>query len=374
MSIRTMGWSLAVTALLLAAPLVQAQEVAEGQWIKLFDGETLYGWTASGDAGWHVDGGAIVCDSPDAYSGMVASTSRFANFELSLKAQVTGETSSLGVVVRGSLEAHPGECGAGSLVLRPAEGVQEVVVKALGDKVTATVNGQPVDLGAVTASKGRIILSCLRGKKPSKIVVSEVMLRPLALKSVFNGKDLTGWNIIPEHKSEFKVVDGALNITNGNGQIETDGQYRDFVLQLDIFSNGENLNSGVFFRGPKGVFWKGYESQVRNQWVDKEKGATDRTQPVDYGTGGLYGIDPARKVVSSDHEWFNKTVVCDGNHYAVWINGYQVSDFFEMRPAVDNADGKSGFVAQAGTINLQGHDPTTDLSFKNINVGEYPEK
>ena len=33
---------------------------------------------------------------------------------------------------------------------------------------------------------------------------------------------------------------------------------------------------------------------------------------------------------------------------------------------------KEGFVGEAGTIHLQGHDPTTDLSFKNINIQEYP--
>ena len=34
-------------------------------------------------------------------------------------------------------------------------------------------------------------------------------------------------------------------------------------------------------------------------------------------------------------------------------------------------DGKRGYVPEAGTIHLQGHDPTTDLSFKNIQIQEY---
>jgi len=207
------------------------------------------------------------------------------------------------------------------------------------------------------------------GRRGPKVEVSEVKLRPLTLKPIFNGKDLDGWNIIPGHQSEFKVVDGAINITNGNGQIETAGLYKDFVLQLDIISNGDHLNSGVFFRGPAGVFWKGYESQVRNEWVKD-----DRTRPVDFGTGGLYGDQEARKVVSTDYEWFQKTIICEGNHFAMWIDGYQACDYFDTRPVVDNGDGKNGFVPQAGTIHLQGHDPTTDLSFKNIVLQEYPSK
>jgi hypothetical protein len=128
------------------------------------------------------------------------------------------------------------------------------------------------------------------------------------------------------------------------------------------------LNSGVFFRTPPGVFWKGYESQVRNQWQ-----GDDRSKPVDFGTGGNYGNQPARRVVPSDHEWFTKTIVCDGNHAAVWIDGYQVSDYLDLRAVSDNADGKAGYVSAAGTINLQGHDPTTDLSFKNILIQDYSQ-
>lgn len=362
-------WSaVAALSLCLVASAGMSQSVAEGQWIDLFDGESLYGWTAFGDSKWAVENGSIAGGDADSWSGFLATNSRFADFELAIKAQVS-EDGALGVTVRGSLEGHQSETGSPSLQLTPSEKMQVVSIRAEGAKVTATVDGKAVDMGAAQAGKGRILLQYHRGKKPPKIAISEVKLRPLALKAVFNGKDLTGWNLIPDHKSVFKVLDGAINVTNGNGQLETDGVYRDFILQLDIISNGDHLNSGVFFRSPKGVFWKGYESQVRNQWE-----GDDRTKPVDFGTGGMYGVDPARKVVSSDGQWFNKTVVCDDNHFSVWIDGYLVSDFFETRPAVADSNGKAGFVSAAGTINLQGHDPTTNLSFKNINVGEYPDK
>ena len=228
--------------------------------------------------------------------------------------------------------------------------------------VSAKVNGQDVAVAAPGNAVGHIGILY----QGAQVEASAIKLRPLAMAAIFNGTDLTGWNIIPERKSVFTVEDGAIRIKNGNGQIETDGLYKNFVLQLDIFSNGDHLNSGVFFRGPKGVFWKGYESQVRNEWKD------ERTNPVDFGTGGLYAIQPARSVVSSDREWFYKTLLCDGNHFAVWINGYAVSDFLDMRAPVDDSNAKAGFVGAAGTIHLQGHDPTTDLSFKNIRLQAYP--
>src|SRR5690606_25989590 len=119
-------------------------------------------------------------------------------------------------------------------------------------------------------------------------------------------------------------------------------------LQLDIISNGKQLNSGVFYRGPVGVFWKGYESQVRNHWEGE-----DRTKPVDFGTGGNYGNQPSRKVVSTDGEWFTKTVVVSGNHASVWIDGYQTSDFTDNRPISPENDGKNGYVPGPGTFHLQ---------------------
>ncbi len=361
--------ALVAAALVLAVSGAWAQDVAEGQWINLFDGESLYGWTVFGNAEWGVQDGAIVCAKGD--SGMLASTSQFGDFELAAKIRVSGNGTA-GLEVRGSIEGHASETG-GAAVTLPAGAADaaftEVVIRALGNTVEASVNGEKSTLSA-SRPLGFIALQFQkyhRDRRGPKVEVSEVKLRPLGLKPLFNGVDLDGWNIIPDKASKFSVVDGALNIKDGNGQIETAGVYKNFMLQLDIISNGEHLNSGVFFRGPVGVFWKGYESQVRNEWQ-----RDDRAKPVDFGTGGVYGVNPARKVVSTDHEWFAKTVVANGNHFAVWINGYQVSDFYDTRPVAADGDGKNGYVDKAGTINLQGHDPTTDLSFKNINIQEYP--
>jgi hypothetical protein len=365
-----MAAGLAVAMAAVAAP---AQDVAEGQWINLFDGETTFGWSSLGDAKWSVAEGALVGD--DGNAGWLAHNATFQDFELTAKIKIDGP-GSVGLVVRSGLDGHHTENGAAELVIKNEERSgewHEVTVRALGSDVSATIDGTPVEGFAATARRGHIGIQyhryhATRGARGPKVYVSEMKLRPLSLKPIFNGTDLTGWNIIPERKSEFSVVDGALNIMNGNGQIETDAVWRDFTLQLDVISNGEHLNSGVFFRTPKGVFWKGYESQVRNQWIKD-----DRTRPFDFGTGGLYGVQDARKVVSTDHEWFTKTVIASGNHIATWVNGYQISDVFDTRPVNPEADGKNGYVPTAGTINLQGHDPTTNLSFKNINVQSYDE-
>jgi hypothetical protein len=343
-----------------------AQQVEAGEWINLFDGETLFGWTILNDGEWEVSEGAISVRKGT--GGLLATTSQFMDFELEAIIKVdAGKTA--GIAVRSPLQGHPTENGAALVALSTPEGAepawQTVTITALGDSVKAAVDGAAVE-GLSAANRMGHVCIHYHGMR-ARVEVKSVKVRPLQLTPIFNGTDLSGWNIFPDRKSKFAVVDGALNILDGNGQIETDALYKNFVLQLNIISNGEHLNSGVFFRGPKAVFWKGYESQVRNEWM-----RDDRTRPVDYGTGGIYAVQAARKVVSTDGEWFSKTILCNDNHMAVWINGYQVSDFIDTRPINEEGDGKAGYVNQAGTIHLQGHDPTTDLSFKDINIQVYP--
>jgi len=193
-----------------------------------------------------------------------------------------------------------------------------------------------------------------------------VKLQPLSEKSIFNGKDLTGWKLLPGHPSVFTVPQpGVMNVKNGNGDLQSEAEYGDFTMQLDIYSNGDHLNSGVFFRAIPGDFWSGYEAQIRNQW-----NGDDRTKPVDFGTGAIYAQQAARKVVSSDREWFTMTIVAHGLHMATWVNGYQVTDYTDKRPPANSARQGSG--VKAGVVSLQGHDPTTDLSFRNIRIAEMP--
>ena len=361
---------LALAAAIAAMPLaVQAADVAEGNWINLFDGESLFGWTQFGNVGWEAGNGVLSASTGD--GGWVATTSQFKNFELSAEVKMEGP-GTMGLAVRAGLEGHANENGGGTIFYGNENNDNQwhtIHVKAVGSTIEANIDGTPVEVTA-SRDKGYIIIQYHRYHRfrahPFSLSVQNVKLRPLGLAPIFNGENLDGWNIIPDKASVFSVVDQAINIKNGNGQIETAGLYKDFVLQLDIISNGEKLNSGVFFRGPVGVFWKGYESQVRNDW----KG-DDRSAPNDFGTGGNYGNQETRKVVSTDHEWFQKTIVADGNHTSVWINGYLVSDFYDSRQLSPENDGKNGYVPGPGTIHLQGHDPTTDLSFKNINIQEY---
>jgi hypothetical protein len=72
--------------------------------------------------------------------------------------------------------------------------------------------------------------------------------------------------------------------------------------------------------------------------------------------------------VPNDGEWFTMTLIAHGNHISTWVNGYQTVDWTDSRKENENA--RNGCKLGAGPISLQGHDPTTDLSFRNLRVAE----
>lgn len=317
------------------------KEIADG-WILLFDGETTFGWKIDGEA--KVEDGALVLGGTKATKAETTTAFDWeGNLEYALQMEMSWEGGSPPkfLLIRNEWVSLT-DAAKGKFVPHKAT-----------HKGTTRRPPPPRPLA-------------FEGPPGSKLMLRNVKYRPLSLKPIFNGKDLNGWNVIPGHRSKFTVTDaGELNIKEGNGDIQTEGQWDDFILQLDVFSNGKHLNSGVFFRCLPGQFWSGYESQIRNQWQ-----GDDRTRPVDYGTGGIYNRQPARKVISSDHEWFTKTIIARGNHIAVWVNGYQVSDFTDTRRPSNNA--RRGTKLDKGPISLQGHDPTTDLSFRNIRIAALP--
>ena len=75
--------------------------------------------------------------------------------------------------------------------------------------------------------------------------------------------------------------------------------------------------------------------------------------------------------MADDMKWFTKTLVVDGPHFASWVNGYQVTDFIDKRPEKENA--RQGLRLGAGTIAIQGHDPTSDFLFRKISALELPK-
>ncbi len=382
---------IALTPLAADENTLTPQEVGQG-WILLWDGKTEYGWEWHGAARWRIKDGVLSSDGGG--SGWLGTTSMFSDFELTLEFRTAAEGNS-GVFLRSARSGPAHETGyelqianrlphgynTGSLVFyakaKPAQFIGKnwntYHVRAVGDRIVATLNGREVlDVSDSSHATGVIGLQYNEDKP---IEFRNIKLKPLGLGPLFSGEDLAGWQKVDrpnrDDVHEWSVREGILHVEKGAGQLETEKAFKNFVLQLGIKTNPPSAdhhpNSGVFFRGEKGVFWSGYESQIRNEFRNG-----DREQPHDFGTGGLYFYVPARRVIPSDGEFFYKTVVAYGRHMAVWINGIQTSDWEDTRPVGNNARRQARLVP--GVFSLQAHDPTTNLDFKGIRAVELKDR
>ncbi len=332
-----------------------AKEIADG-WILLFDGQTTFGWKTEGEVkvegGWLKLGG----DKP----AKIAHHLSFRDFELRAEyANVERGQQSIDIFSRIlSAKVPAGKVGTFEMMNKGdylRTGHIRVEGEVIGEEKFSFSGGgmPPIPFVVETPAKGGIALRSIK-------------LRPIEMRPLFNSKDLTGWHEHPQRKaSKWSVEEGVLRVRNGPGDLQTDGQWADFVLQAEIRTHGKALNSGIFFRCIPGDYQNGYEAQIQNGFKDG-----DRSKPADFGTGAIYRRIAARKVVSDDDAWFTMTVAAQGNRIATWVNGYMTVAWVDERPANNNP--RNGSKTDKGAISLQGHDPTTDISFRQIRLGELP--
>lgn len=365
----------------IAEPVTRSdEELAEG-WISLFDGQTLFGWKHEDKADWRVEDGAIVVEQGDIC--LLVTTAQYSDYVLRLQFRCAPQTNS-GVFL--STVMDPTEvtrdcyelniAGAdnpfptGSLVGRKAVAEDlnrsdwqdyevrveqgHVVVQLDGRQVLEYTDPEPI-------ARGYIGLQHNQGR----VEFRDIELKPLGLQSLFNGANLEGWKTYPEMPSKFTVdaEKQVLNVMDGRGQLETEQLFGDFILQLECMTHAPQLNSGIFFRCIPGEQMNGYECQIHNGYREG-----DRTKPVDCGTGGFFRRQDARRVVADDLEWFHMTLVANGPHMAAWVNGCQVSDWTDTRDPDPNP--RKGLRLESGTIMIQGHDPTTNIDFRNLRIAE----
>lgn len=170
---------------------------------------------------------------------------------------------------------------------------------------------------------------------------------------LFDGQTLAGWRA-SENPATFSVEDGAIVVRGPRAHLFYDGPvlnhaFGDFELQADVMTR-PGANSGIYIRTefqPSGWPSQGYEVQVNNSHSDWRR------------TGSLYGIQDVREA-EPDDEWFTILVVVRGRNVQVRVDGRQTVDYTE--PA-DSATRMTG-----GTIALQGHDPGSEVRYRNIMV------
>ena len=178
---------------------------------------------------------------------------------------------------------------------------------------------------------------------------------------LFNGHSLDGWKV-GENAGTFSVKDGQIIVHGPTAHLFYEGDYKNhdfknFELKVDVMTY-PGANSGIYFHTQyQESSWpkKGFEVQVNNSHTDWKR------------TGSLYDVVNIKEVYVKDMEWFTEYGKVEGKHVIIKINDKTVVDYTEpndFKPAPDQA----GHVLSSGTFALQGHDPNSEVHFKNIMV------
>ena len=125
--------------------------------------------------------------------------------------------------------------------------------------------------------------------------------------ALFDGQTLDGWTVI---KCEATVDDGDILITGGNGLIQTEEKYGNFVLEFEWKALRDNKwDSGVYFRYdtvPEGRPWpKRYQVNLR--------------RGMEGNVGSLEGAKSEGLV--QDGEWNKFKLTVQGTKASLEING-----------------------------------------------------
>lgn len=138
--------------------------------------------------------------------------------------------------------------------------------------------------------------------------------------SLFNKKDLTGWNI---HGTEKWYVDkGELVCESGTdkgyGYLSTAKSYKNFELTLQ-FKQEANGNSGVFFRSSiEGVKISGWQVEVAP--INKHTGGIYES----YGRGWLIKPNADAEKALKTGKWNKMKIRVIGDEVTTWLNGQQM--------------------------------------------------
>ena len=182
--------------------------------------------------------------------------------------------------------------------------------------------------------------------------------------SLFDGKTLDGWKA-SENPGTFSVQDGAIVVFGPRAHLFYEGpvgdhSFRNFEWKVRI-KTMPHANSGMFIHTAyQETGWpaQGYEIQVNQTHDDWRK------------TGSVYGKQDVKETFVNDSEWYTQQITVKGNQVTVMVNGKVVNTYTEPEN-VSQSTSKQRL--GRGTIALQGHDPASQIFYKDIQVHLLPD-
>lgn len=188
------------------------------------------------------------------------------------------------------------------------------------------------------------------------ILLAAALARPVAgseFQSLFNGRDLTGWEGDPRYWSvRAGCIRGETRLSAlpaGNTFLIHRGAWKDFELRLKF--RLQNGNSGVQYRSRERGRWavSGYQAEIENKpgkagflYEEKGRGWLARVgEKVEAGPDGKLRVigEVAKKddLIAQGYyrmrDWNDYRIVARGNRLQHWLNGFQTIEFIDSDPA-----------------------------------------
>lgn len=208
-------------------------------------------------------------------------------------------------------------------------------------------------------------------------------------KSLFNGKDLTGWRGNPDLWSvKDNLITGITKadpkLTHNTFLVFTNGEFGDFELRLSY--RIEKGNSGIQYRsrvtkeGQFGPVVAGYQADFEagktysgilyeegGRGILAQRGQkvvikTDANDPKKHKVevAGAVGKTDEIQAQIKNEDWNDYVIIAKGNHLQHYING---------QLTVDVTDENEARAAKTGVLALQIHvGPPMIVQFKNVRI------
>jgi hypothetical protein len=226
-----------------------------------------------------------------------------------------------------------------TLVVTPAAGTHPATtwdLDASGDKLTGVqkTGEKSMDLAGVRAPELKRT-GMPKWSKP---------------ESLFDGKDLKGWEPIGDpSKSHWVVKDGELVNEEHGANLKSTRKFEDFKVHFEV-NCPEGANSGFYLRGR-------YETQLE---YEKTK------EPMERSMGAIYGrIPPSIELPRMVGQWETFDITLVGRMVTIVRDGKTIIDNKEIEGITGGA--MNADEGEPGPFYIQG-DHTGGLKFRNITV------
>ncbi len=187
---------------------------------------------------------------------------------------------------------------------------------------------------------------------------------PEGFTPLFNGKDLTGWQVLGGKIKSWGADKGTLFVSGGGGGwLMTEKEYGDFELRLE-FKVPSGGNSGVALRSPLAgdPAYTGMEIQILDD--PSYKGLKEWQH-----TGSIYGVVAPTKIATKPvGQWNSYRIVAKGRQVTVELNGEKVVDANLDDSKEKHAKAHPGILRDKGHVGLQEHGGRVE--FRNLYIKE----